>query len=1106
MQKNNSDNEKNMRKLNWQVYDWRKFEKICFEYVKTVYSAQFYRTQLTRAQKDHGRDIIIKAKNRDFEAWGECKNHKRNLDLAIIGKNIVLALSHQINKAIFFSVTSITINTKIEILTVAQKYGFEVLFLDGNLLDETILSCPQVARKYFRKEYEKFVMKNTNNIWIDAFLSEYPFAEDAQNNVKIQYHLQNGFRVYLHIFIKNMRTDSIENIAISLESISETDMIFYETEYHSETKLFPLSDLMHTFGGLVFSAQKNIHLPNVNVICTLNNGSIIRETIAVGELDASDVWKAPYINSQCNFFMNETARILQEIVPQNYARVFYIYGNSGTGKSRLMNEIENKAYENSYRVIHIDFRKKQNMISLQDLITELLSLPSSKNKINIDLSKFVDIFKNQIDEESLYIIYDFLYKGTECATYNGLTNAIINIIINISSDTPILISLDNIQELSREWQMLFWNILEYCREISIPICFIISHNTERNSHTKHVLIEYLSDIGNEKENYILSYMCDDLNLQDAVLLIQQLLHLTPESDECIKQVLKQNGTLPMDILLLSKSLSQQEQLFKKIGDFNYITNPQLLITHAKLISVSTEYLIKNRLENLATDCDKCTDYWPFFSLICYFDGNLPIEIYDKCGFDENLLYTTNNNLITKVNCKENLITFYHEKFFVFFSKQSTGLSINFLETICSCYFIYNNETIVSSYHFVNSLIALKKNNDAIIYGIRSLDKYRKEHQSRYVSSLCDELLEIIDPLLEPVQYFHILFLQADTWLENVNISEAEKLFEEAYNIIKEKYSLFTAGDITHFFHRYINQKLHTLQYDKAIQILKEFEKMDNLTPNASLIINDRYCVAYYSLGMKQEALDKIEDVIECAYKNHDNTWLSIAYSDKAFVYFFNSRDIDEITSNFKKAIEYFEICDEKETISRKIEIASQTSIVRALKNDIPNAIICIQKAINIAEQNAHGYLLIPVLNIYVYLLMMQEDVESAIPILKRALSYANVISNQKALISIYNNLGNIYVQKKMYPEALEYFIASYHVLKKMCFPMNSFRYRGLICNIAKIAAYLHNEIILDEISDKYSFDELANYINLYLKASNIESISCNAYGNMGCNGWDYLYY
>lgn len=1093
-------------KLNWGKYDWRQFEKICFEYIKTVYSAKFYKTQLTRAKKDGGRDIIIKGKYENYEAWGECKNYKRNIDLSTIGKNIVLALSHQINKAIFFSVTHITLNTKIEILTVAQEHGFEVLFLDGHVLDQTILSCKQVAHKYFRKEYEIFVAKNESSIWIDTFLSEYPFAEDAKNNSKTQYHLQNGFRVYLHIFIKNMRNDQIANLHIYLKNINNSDLLFYENQYDLNSSLPPFSDLMHTFRGIVFSPKENISLPDVEVYCTLDNGVQICKTMKVGEVDASDVWKAPYINTNSTTYFTNVTKTLQEIVPEKYVRVLYIYGNSGTGKSRLMKEIENKAYENSYRVIYIDFREKANLIALQDFLMTLLSLPSTKYKINIRLSEFIETFRSKADETSLRLVYEFIYMEKNDISYDKLTSAIINIIVNITKDTPTLVSLDNIQELCKDYQMVFWNVLECCRKISIPICFSLSHNIERNAHIKHILAEYLRTIGDEKENYVLPYECDVLSLPDATILMQQLLHLTSESDKCIEEVLTQNGTLPIDILLLAKGLSQADKLFYKIGNYQYITSPHILIEHSKKISVSTEQLINNRLENMAMNTDEVPLYQEFFSLMCLFDGNLPVEIFEECGFDKKTLLVTNMNLITKMNYKENIITFYHEKFFAFFLHKNISLSSTLLKNICNCYVKYNNEKIVSTFIYIKTLVALKKIDQAIIHGIDALKHYKEEHQSKYISLLCETLLEIIDPISEPVKYFKTLFLQADIWLENVNISEAEKLFEQASQIIKDNYSLFESKDITHFFHRHVNQKLHMLQYDKAINILKSFENLRNLTPNAPLIINDRYCVALYSLGQEKEALEKIDAVIELANTRQDNTWLSIAYSDKAFTYFFNSKDIDKVIINFKKAVQYFEICDEKDSISRNIEISMQSAIIGILENNILDAVDGMQQSIHIAKKNSHGYLLIPSYNLYAYILILQEKIEEAIVSLKKGLSYANICSNEKALISIYNNLGNIYVEKQLYAQALEYYKASYQILKKLCLPSNALRYRGLICNIIKLSSFLNDGDMLAELFLNYNFIGLENYV-VSNENNNVPlSIVVRNYGILSYNGWDYLHY
>lgn len=1091
-------------KLDWGKYDWRQFEQICFEYIKTVYSAKFYKTQLTQAQKDAGRDIIIKGKFEEYEAWGECKAHKRNIDLSTIGKNIVLALSHQINKAIFFSVSRITLNTRIEILTVAQEHGFEVLFLDDSILDQAILSCKKVARKYFRKEYEVYVEKNESSIWIDTFLSEYQYAEDAKNNFKMQYHLQNGFQIYLHIFIKNMRNTHIVNLHITLKNINNSDLLFYETKYDLNGSVAPFSDLMHTFRGIVFSPKGNITLPDVEIICTLDNGMHFYKILKVGEVDASDIWKAPYINTNCTTFFSEVTKLLQNVVPENYVRVLYIYGNSGTGKSRLMNEIENKAYESLYRVIHIDFREKDNLFALQDFLMALLSLPSTKYKMNLHLTEFIDTFCSQIDEDTLCLLYDFLYLGNT-VSYNELTHAILNVLVNTTKDKPTLISLDNIQELNKDYQILFWNILECCRQISIPVCFSLSHNKERKPHIKHILAEYLCTLGNEKENYILSYKCDALSLKDATLLMCQLLHLTSESEKCIEQVLIQNGTLPIDVLLLAKEFSQEDSLFCKIQNNQYIVSPHILIEYSKRVELSTEQLINNRLENMAVNADDQQVYHDFFSLICLFDGNLPVEIFEECGFDNKILLVTNMCLITKVNCRENVITFYHEKFYVFFLHKNCTISTALLRKLYYCYQNYKNEKIINKYIYIKILVALKKTNEAITCGLAALKYYDTEHQRGYESLLCELLLEMIDPISEPVKYFQILLLQADIWLENVNISEAEKLFDQAAQIIKDNYVLFESNDITHFYHRYVNQKLHTLQYDKAIDVLKVFEKLHNLNSNSALIIDDRYCVALYSLGREKEALEKINAVIRLASTLQDNTWLSIAYSDKAFTYLFNSKTVNKIVSNFKKAIEHFEKSNDRNSISRNIEISIQSAIVSILENNILEAAYALQRSIHTAEKNSHGYLAIPSYNLYAYTLMLQEEIDEAIIALKKGLSYANICSNEKALISIYNNLGNIYVEKKIYPQALEYYKASYQVLKRICLPSNALRYRELICNITKLSSFLNDKDILDDLFLNYSFVGLENYV--VSEENNIStSIVARNYGLMSYNGWDYLYY
>lgn len=76
--------EKNTKRLNWEKYTWIDFERICFEYAKEKYNSTIYKVKITQAQKDGGRDIVISDTQNNRTAWGECKHHKRNIDLCCV--------------------------------------------------------------------------------------------------------------------------------------------------------------------------------------------------------------------------------------------------------------------------------------------------------------------------------------------------------------------------------------------------------------------------------------------------------------------------------------------------------------------------------------------------------------------------------------------------------------------------------------------------------------------------------------------------------------------------------------------------------------------------------------------------------------------------------------------------------------------------------------------------------------------------------------------------------------------------------------------------------------------------------------------------------------
>ena len=483
-----------------------------------------------------------------------------------------------------------------------------------------------------------------------------------------------------------------------------------------------------------------------------------------------------------------------------------------------------------------------------------------------------------------------------------------------------------------------------------------------------------------------------------------------------------------------------------------------------------------------------------------------MEIFEKCTFNINMLSLANKHIIIKVNPIDNMIHFYHEKIYQFIKKKYIGLSTDIVDVLYAFYEEMENKSFSDYYFYIKILIAKGQNDHAINLGLKLLDQNKDSAQNKYIIKTCNLLQQIIDSEKKPTEYFKVIFLKADFLLERVNISEAENLFEEAKKIIINKNSFFNSQIITHFFHRYINQKLHTLQYEKTFDAIEELQRTVNMTVNSSMIINDRLCVALYSLGRGEEALKAIEDVIQIAKKENNNIWLSIAYSDKAFCHYFNSKNINEVCANFSKAINYYENGEKYNDLSRKIEIQIQKTIINILKKDFKTAEKEIQLSIQTAEEANYGYLLGATYNMHSYIMIVNKQIDSAQALLKKALGYANTFSNPRALVSIYNNLGTIYIVMKEYEEAYSRYLAGLKILKKICKPENSFRYMGLLCNIVKISIFLGNSNIISKTLGNYESDTLKEYQDKCQKTyDDKESLESFSYGILNFGGYDYLY-
>lgn len=104
---------------------------------------------------------------------------------------------------------------------------------------------------------------------------------------------------------------------------------------------------------------------------------------------------------------------------------------------------------------------------MRSFVMALLGIPFSKSKIFFEYSDFQKIFIDVLDNHDIQTLYDFIYSSNEEVYVEAFSSSIINLLVKEAYEDKILISIDNIQEISKDLQILFWNVLEHCRTISI---------------------------------------------------------------------------------------------------------------------------------------------------------------------------------------------------------------------------------------------------------------------------------------------------------------------------------------------------------------------------------------------------------------------------------------------------------------------------------------------------------------------------------------------------------------------------------------------------------------------------------------------------------------
>lgn len=383
--------------------------------------------------------------SRDFEwrtsrsyKWAECKNYADKISLNIFSNTLVMAIIDFADEILIFSYSNLkrpVLDKLMQYADISQKrikiYADESLeeiifshfselkpeFFPTANFAETDLEClmPYISCQIISDPIMAYTMsgdlgsieKSPSDINFDTTLCLNVYACNRSSR-KISLRLTTKW-VPGEFAVLNPNGKTDKNFILDANAVSVSKIYFKVLKYN------PL-----------------LHFPSVTVACDTGERSFRFGTVKCSWIGDCILQGSSYKKIKKDFRNN--------IIKGKFFRGINLYGSSGVGKSRLLEECENLALGHGFRVIRFrtNLREKKNC-SMKNVITEFICGL-------FDIPDF-ETFLMKAKEDQLSGIYQLLYsiRQKDSIELEYIEKTILPVVIQKLIKTQCYISIDNIQ-------------------------------------------------------------------------------------------------------------------------------------------------------------------------------------------------------------------------------------------------------------------------------------------------------------------------------------------------------------------------------------------------------------------------------------------------------------------------------------------------------------------------------------------------------------------------------------------------------------------------------------------------------------------------------------
>ncbi len=895
------------------LHDGHKFEEL----IKYLLSLMYSNIEWEPTQMTHDGNKDFKAKNGEEIYWAECKNYKTKIDLKTLAATLVMAEIENVNSVYFFCYSEINNNTKTRLNSYSKSNQKSIFFFDGIILDQLILKYKDDILPRFFPDLQEQI----SNIGISTILSEptalcylerNPFFNgtpefDMQNLTELQ-DLKLGEIIGIHIIIIN--TDLDKPIKYSIElTLPELENFFeiLENKKNEKGNKVIYCDIDLSAGA---TGRKSIYLKLRSWASVVSLPKIVcmsgNKRIGTFNFPLIRTLKTRQTAFLGNNYIEQVNYMYKACLNQRKLSIIYIYGSSGTGKSRMIAECTTKFITEGYRIIKLinsEYSEHSTFIMLKELIFSLYGfsdeiieyiLHNSYERLgNYSYNSYKEIFR------IIKVIYKNRYSLSQ------IKNLEYSVLFEKMAKGKYFLVIDDIQYWDDQAVSFLKDFYQYAlsmqRKCNTVIGIVANTDVLYNQQTIEFLAELISKHNSYDDNVYSYNLTGFETLNQSYLFLKEILGIDDDFDE-IEDLT--NFSLKPKYLTEVANYLQDIKAIEVICNKVIIADKDFFKKSLKKIPVTIQTILEKRWSFFLKNAVKEEDYYKKIVSSILFLENIKLQnnlfgLFHKEDI-ENLYKYGFLKMIDSKNC---IYAFEHDSIKFYFQEYYK----DWFETAIS--YLKNSEHNFLEGHRLEYICELYEK-----------PKITAEDYYSYIDS--DYSDDIKDKMNERILNFALknnienLFILVQNILYKSREQFGEKRAESLYKIFEEHYDSkskgLTSQEYCTIMMNYAENQLKLKSTEKSIEIYNHILK----EINNNLSLDSDYFIAkiynrYFVCGRVGSSIHQYSEKWNISMdlalkKNYYNVCIE-NYFDKAHSLFLDNSAVEEIIKYLKKGCYYYEI-------------------------------------------------------------------------------------------------------------------------------------------------------------------------------------------------------